>query len=515
MKVVDVSTSVGEDIQAKLVRNVKNATYDKIPKVRSVAKTLLDSMYTRHHSLKRLIDNNLNKDLSLDLGAARPKMTKIEQKNHPEWHRDAKLPQLFYKERPTEPDQALPPQKTEEPKNAENLLLANNSSNMLKNSKDEKESHEVNDLYMEKLRLKVPEGSMLAGGVPNRLSSDREYLKSSFSFRNQVINNSMLQSSARSGAALPPFFKNIMAKEAANGQDGANEGSNGDLRPSSTEIKRGMFVIKQPLEEMVKGRGWGANIRGMNYLKKKSGLANGGVLNNGSGGSEIDREIDILKKKALITLFEKNPDSGPNGDEVFTFGGFEFEDILIGDMAALIPENLLKGTKKLFLDSDGKLKLKDAKGNIQEVDLDALGWSIEENARGDKFIITKDGKRVFLDPKKGIPAYLVNGELNLGFSKELVDGMRGHGIQQLQRMMGVTQSMMRLQRMKEKGQKSRKRFRQIIKKSKKGKGKGGGKDKFMLLDREKGIKNPSTAINELKISQDPIESIRFLSLFTI
>lgn len=46
---------------------------------------------------------------------------------------------------------------------------------------------------------------------------------------------------------------------------------------TSTELKRGLFLLEDPLLSMTKGKGWGPNIRAKNYLKKYSRVMGAGM----------------------------------------------------------------------------------------------------------------------------------------------------------------------------------------------------------------------------------------------
>lgn len=79
-----------------------------------------------------------------------------------------------------------------------------------------------------------------------------------------------------------------------------------------SDLKRGMFLIEDPLLRMTRGKGWGPNIRAKNYLKKFSGL---GPFGGGGGEGEDSfqseklvarKEMRQKQRSELHCMFDKD-----------------------------------------------------------------------------------------------------------------------------------------------------------------------------------------------------------------
>lgn len=427
LKLYSDPADLTHDTKMSLVEDVKKTGYSKIPKVRSIAKNLLNFMYQEQDDFREIIDDDVNKELQLKTKSSRKDIPKFEifkkmSKDKLEKTGREMKTEVFYKPRKFE----------EDAKSVIDIKIEN-----LRTNHDDSESKELNtdseskQMVEFKHEEETPQNAVFQ--IPN---------KGEISFRNTSLANVV----------------------------------------GSRELKRGLFVIDQPLESMVKGKGWGANIRGLNYLKKQEGM-NPSLLKGGQSPRELS--LEELKQKAILEIFNNNKDAA----KMMSFEGFQFEDFVSGEMSSIIANNeSLKNLKKLTITEDGKIVIKGIDGKEQVINIEKSGLKIEVDKNGDKFIVNEKGERVELgDPNKGIPVHLdQDGKIQLGFPDDYVSSMRNSSRKLLNQLTGLTQSQMRLKKMREKSKEKRSQFKKMMKKNIKDSKKNPGKkiSKFTFLDRE-------------------------------
>lgn len=428
--------SVEIDTRTVLVENVQKTCYSKIPKVRSIAKNLMNYMYQEHPDFRDIIHNEVDNQLQIDKPKRDIPSFEIFKKKAKE-----KLPnikgevktELFYKPRESEKLPKIQNEVFSKPSKFEKLDIKIKNLREIEDDSESKElEDEINDRIPFKSEIESPKNAV--GGVtPNN--------KGEISFRNNSLNNII----------------------------------------SSTELKRGIFLIDHPLNEMVKGKGWGANVRGLNYLKKNEGL-NPSLLRGSQ--SEKNASLDELKQKAILEIFKNNQ----SAEKLNSFEGFQFEDFIPGEMSSIPFNNeSAQNLKKLTVNENGEIKIKGIDGKEEIVDIEKAGFKLEIDKNGDKFLIGKDGERVEIDEERGIPVHINDkGELSLGFPEDFVQDMKNSGQKLLNQFVGLTQSQMRLQKMREKSREKRSQFKKMMKKNIKDSFKKGVKKakKFTFLDRE-------------------------------
>lgn len=156
----------------------------------------------------------------------------------------------------------------------------------------------------------------------------------------------------------------------------ANSPPDRELNETS-DLKRGMFLIEDPLLRMTRGKGWGPNIRAKNYLKKFTGLgqfAGGG----GQGGSEMHedsmrserlqarRETRSKQRNELQYMIGKNKnESRSNSRSVSKFGLVDETEEKKRKRRLLY---ISKGIDPEDVDAEGKLRTILEKVAIEEED---------------------------------------------------------------------------------------------------------------------------------------------------
>ena len=63
---VDISGMLKKEVKYSLVSAIKEATFHKIPKVRSNAKTLLNDLYNQNENVRDMVEEVLDKDVPVN-----------------------------------------------------------------------------------------------------------------------------------------------------------------------------------------------------------------------------------------------------------------------------------------------------------------------------------------------------------------------------------------------------------------------------------------------------------------
>jgi hypothetical protein len=237
----------------------------------------------------------------------------------------------------------------------------------------------------------------------------------------------------------------------------------------------------------------------------------------------LKNNSEVKKAKEMLNFLEVLEEDG--GEEQLNFGGFEIEDFFQGEMGLVMQEAdeetkaELKKLNKLVVGEDNSIKVVGVDGVEKEVNLEELGFKVEEKEDGTKVIVTPEGKQIELNElalSKGVPIVLEDdGTVELGFPKKLkkklvenakkmVEKVEEKVIkieekkaavkkakealkvaQEAIKLATMTPSQVRLHKMKEKSKAKRDNFKKMIKVNKE-EGPILGKQKFMMVDREKG-----------------------------
>lgn len=140
----------------------------------------------------------------------------------------------------------------------------------------------------------------------------------------------------------------------------------------TSALKRGLFLIEDPLLRMTRGKGWGPNIRAKNFLRKFSGL---GPFYGGQGGTEVvedsmqneklqeRRETRSKQRNELQCMIGKNKHERSNSRSVGKFGLVDETEEKKRKKRLLY---ISKGIDPEDVNAEGKLKVVLEKEAIEE-----------------------------------------------------------------------------------------------------------------------------------------------------
>lgn len=219
---VDINNNLGTETQIMLIKGIKEGTFHKIPKVRSSAKLLLNNLYTRNQQSKELIDEILD-----------GKMVYNKSKS------------LIHYDDDDEEGQ-----------------------DRLFDHLDDNTSVNMNESQLKGFRGPSP---IISRQKLFNTNTATDHHNSSHNFQIDGDDDRSVVSSQMDRSFVEKMrFKKAMQKTGRMKMSRTNlDDDKGSCSPAH---KRGLHIISDPLNEMTKGKGWGANVRGKSYLKRGTGL---------------------------------------------------------------------------------------------------------------------------------------------------------------------------------------------------------------------------------------------------